>query len=55
MHKVADITRRLRDSTGQTMAEYALLVAVIAIIVIVAATLMGGGVSSTMHSTADYL
>jgi Flp pilus assembly pilin Flp len=55
MDRIANIVRRLQFSTGQTMAEYALLVAVIALIVIVAATLMGGNVSSTLHSTANYL
>jgi Flp pilus assembly pilin Flp len=55
MDWIVNIVRRLQFSTGQTMAEYALLIAVIALIVIVAASLMGGNVSSALHSTANYL
>jgi Flp pilus assembly pilin Flp len=55
MNWIVQIARRLQVSAGQTMAEYALLIAVIAVIVIVAATLLGGNVSSTLHSTATYL
>ena len=55
MDRIARIARWLHGSAGQTMAEYALLIAVIAVVVIVAATLMGGNVSSTLHSTANYL
>ncbi|MEO6859358.1 MAG: Flp family type IVb pilin [Solirubrobacteraceae bacterium] len=46
---------RLRSSEGQTMAEYALLIAVIALVVILAAVLLGGNVSSTLHNTATYV
>jgi Flp pilus assembly pilin Flp len=45
---------RLRGSEGQTMAEYALLIAVIAVVVILAAVLLGGNVSSTLRNTASY-
>jgi Flp pilus assembly pilin Flp len=53
--RIAKIARWLRGSAGQTMAEYALLIAVVAVVVIVAATLLGGNVSSTLHSTANHL
>ncbi len=36
------------------MAEYALLIAVIAIVVILAAVLLGGNVSSTLGNAASY-
>jgi Flp pilus assembly pilin Flp len=55
MDRIAKIARRLRGSAGQTMAEYALLIAVVAVVVIVAATLLGGNASSTLHSTANHL
>jgi Flp pilus assembly pilin Flp len=55
MDRIVKIARRLHVAAGQTMAEYALLIAVVAVVVIVAATLMGGNVSSTLHSTANYL
>lgn len=42
---------RMRSQVGQTMAEYGILLAVIAIIVIVAATLLGGSLSSLFNST----
>ena len=37
---------------GQTMAEYGILVAVIAVVVIVAATLLGTSISSVFNSVA---
>jgi pilus assembly protein Flp/PilA len=43
---------RVRQSEGQTMAEYGILIAVIAIIVIVAATVLGGSISTLFNSTA---
>jgi Flp pilus assembly pilin Flp len=55
MELIVEIARRLRAAAGQTMAEYALLIAVVAVVAIVAATLLGGNVSSTLHSTANYL
>jgi pilus assembly protein Flp/PilA len=44
--------RQLRREDGQTLAEYGILVAVIAIIVIVAATVFGGSVSTLFSSNA---
>jgi len=43
---------RMGRDEGQTMAEYGILIAVIAVIVIVAATLLGGNLSSLFSSTA---
>ncbi len=43
---------RMRSQAGQTMAEYGILIAVIAIIVIVAATLLGNNLTSIFNTTA---
>jgi pilus assembly protein Flp/PilA len=43
---------RLGRDEGQTMAEYGILIAVIAVIVIVAAALLGTNLSSLFGSTA---
>ncbi len=43
---------RFQREEGQTMAEYALLVVVIAIVVLVAATTLGTSISSVFSSLA---
>jgi pilus assembly protein Flp/PilA len=43
---------RLGREEGQTMAEYGILIAVIAIIVVVAAALLGTNLSTLFNSTA---
>jgi Flp pilus assembly pilin Flp len=43
---------RGRPESAQTIAEYALLIAVIAVVVIVAALLLGSSISSIFNSTA---
>jgi pilus assembly protein Flp/PilA len=40
---------RLRADEGQTMAEYGILIAVIAIVVVVAAALLGNSISSLFN------
>jgi Flp pilus assembly pilin Flp len=45
--------RRLADDRGATMAEYAILVAVIAIVVLVAARALGSSVSTNMNTSAS--
>ncbi|MGH2869542.1 MAG: Flp family type IVb pilin [Solirubrobacteraceae bacterium] len=47
------LLEQARRSEGQTMAEYGILIAVIAIIVIVAATVLGGSISALFNSTAS--
>jgi Flp pilus assembly pilin Flp len=42
----------LSTEPGQTMAEYGILIAVIALIVVVAATALGGSLSDVFHSAA---
>ena len=43
---------RLRREEGQTMAEYGILIAVIALVVVVAAVTLGGSISTLFNSTA---
>jgi pilus assembly protein Flp/PilA len=43
---------RLREDEGQTLAEYALILGLIAVVSIAAVTLLGGRVSTIMNSVA---
>ena len=43
---------RMRREDGQTMAEYGILIAVIALIVVVAAVVLGSSISGLFGSTA---
>lgn len=52
---VGMLVARMRNQTGQTMAEYGILIAVIAVIVVLAATLLGGSVSTLFSSTSGKL
>jgi pilus assembly protein Flp/PilA len=52
---VGMLVARMRNQTGQTMAEYGILIAVIAVIVVLAATLLGGNVSTLFSSTGGHL
>ena len=52
---VGTLTARMRSERGQTMAEYGILIAVIAVIVVLAATLLGSNVSSLFSSTGGHL
>lgn len=49
---VSLMVARFRNQEGQTMAEYGILIAVIALIVVVAAVVLGGSISSLFNSTA---
>jgi Flp pilus assembly pilin Flp len=44
---------RLFCERGQTMAEYGILIAVIALIVVVAAVTLGSSISSAFHNAAS--
>ncbi len=46
---------RTQQEDGQTMVEYAFLVAFIAIVVLVAVTLLGTNISSLFNSIATHL
>jgi pilus assembly protein Flp/PilA len=43
------------DESGQDLAEYALLIALIAIVVIAAVTLLGGNISAVFNNIAGAL
>jgi pilus assembly protein Flp/PilA len=42
----------LRNEEGQTMAEYGLLLAVIAVVVVIAAAVLGSSISALFNKTA---
>jgi len=44
---------RARSERGQTMAEYGILIAVIALVVVVVAVTLGGAISSLFGNTAS--
>ena len=46
---------QIENQRGQTMAEYGILIAVIAVIVVLAATLLGSNVSRLFSSTGGHL
>ncbi|MGH2915785.1 MAG: Flp family type IVb pilin [Solirubrobacteraceae bacterium] len=46
------LVTRMRSDEGQTMAEYGILIAVIALVVVGAAILLGGGITSAFSSAA---
>jgi pilus assembly protein Flp/PilA len=52
---VSYLKLRLGRTEGQTMAEYGILIAVIAIVVVVAAIVLGGSISSLFSSTSSKL
>lgn len=52
---VGMLVARMRNQAGQTMAEYGILIAVIAVIVVLAATLLGSNISSLFNSTGGHL
>jgi Flp pilus assembly pilin Flp len=43
---------RMRNDEGQTMAEYGILIAVIALVVVAAATFLGGSLTGLFTSAA---
>ena len=52
MDVVFAVLARLNSERGQTMAEYGILIAVIALIVVVAAVTLGASISALFSSTA---
>ena len=46
---------RLRREEGQTMAEYGILIGVIAIVVVVAALLLGTKITDLFNNTSSHL
>jgi Flp pilus assembly pilin Flp len=46
---------RMRNEEGQTMAEYGILIAVIALVVVAVAVFLGSSISALFGSTASHL
>lgn len=46
------LAARMRSQDGQTMAEYGILIAVIAIVVVAAAVVLGSSISALFGATA---
>jgi pilus assembly protein Flp/PilA len=49
------LLHRLSGERGQTMAEYGILIAVIAVVVVVAASTLGGSVEGIFHNAASHV
>jgi Flp pilus assembly pilin Flp len=49
------ICARLNEERGQTMAEYAVVLAVITVVIVGALTALSGGISSALGSVAGIL
>ena len=52
---VKALLARLRDQTGQGLAEYALILAFIAVVAVLALTFLGGDISSLLSQIANDL
>jgi Flp pilus assembly pilin Flp len=50
-----DLRRKLRNSRGATMAEYAMLIAVIGLVVVIAARALGSSMNGKLTNTAQQL
>ena len=50
---LATFSNMLRDEEGATLVEYALIVALIAVVALAAITLLGQGASKTLNSAAQ--
>lgn len=53
MRRLWEKLKRLREKKGQSLVEYALILALVAIVVITALTALGGEASNTMNNVAD--
>ena len=47
------LSRIYRDNEGQALVEYALILALVAVVVIVVLTTLGGHVSNTLNNVAN--
>ena len=55
LRSVGFVLVRLTSERGQTMAEYGILIGVIAIVVVAAAVFLGGSITSLFRSTGSHL
>jgi pilus assembly protein Flp/PilA len=53
MALIETVVSRLRRTEGQGLAEYALILALIAIVVIAALTLLGGNITSALNTVGN--
>jgi Flp pilus assembly pilin Flp len=53
VHRIADIARH--DESGQTMAEYSVVLALVAVIVVAALTFLTGGIDGVLSSVGSSL
>ena len=54
-HRLSRALPGARDERGQTMAEYGILIGVIAIVVVAAALFLGGSITSLFRDTGSHL
>jgi Flp pilus assembly pilin Flp len=52
---ISSLLTRMRREDGQTMAEYGILIGVIAIVVVAAAVFLGGSITSLFNTTGSHL
>jgi Flp pilus assembly pilin Flp len=52
---ISSLLNRLRREEGQTMAEYGILIGVIAIVVVAAAVFLGSSITSLFSNTGSHL
>jgi pilus assembly protein Flp/PilA len=52
---ISSLLNRLRREEGQTMAEYGILIGVIAIVVVAAALLLGTSITNLFNNTGSHL
>jgi len=55
VYDIPGLLRRLRRDEGQTMAEYAVILGVIAVAVIVAVAALSGGIENALNRITDLL
>ncbi len=53
--KMKKMWRRMKEKSGQSLVEYALILALVAIVVITALTALGGKAATTMNNVAGSL
>ncbi len=53
--QVSSLLRRVRASDGQSMVEYALIIALVAVVVVGAVALLGNGISNIFDTITTHL
>jgi Flp pilus assembly pilin Flp len=55
MNEIKNLLARLSDQRGQTMAEYAVVLAVITVVIITSLTALSGGISTALDAVTGIL